>query len=588
MASLHRKTTTRPLPEGAELFAKGGEQFARWKLKGGKLRTARVVTTKTGELRIRTEAATWTACYRDGNGIRREVSTGCRDKTAALSVLKELLARAERVRGNLVSAADDAVIDYQDTPLADVLADYLAHLRGKGCAATYATDTERAAKRAFAECKFRTLRDFDGERLERWLAKLVDGGLSPRSRNAYLQAVRSFCRWCVQSGRLTTDPTRRIGKLNEAVDTRKTRRALTPAELTKLLYAAEWRPLAEFGRETVSGENRKGRGGWTYAALTFDTIPTAVERAKAKLSPDRIAELHQLGRQRALAYKTLVLTGLRRGELASLTVASLNLNCDSPYLVLAAGAAKNRTQAEIPLRGDLASDLASWVAELRQAFLAGSGAVISFDAAKRDSLPSNTPLFPNVHREFVHTFDRDLKAAGIEKSDDRGRTVDVHALRHTYGSLLSAGGVSPRTAQAAMRHSSVDLTMNVYTDPRVLDVAGALDALPSLPLGAEPVERQRNVATGTDNAAPMGDSPQNLVATTVATDSDKRSKLLATGDNWARDADCTKERSDAAKQAVSGELESAPCWNRTNNLLIKSQFLERLHYWSMASIKDYS
>lgn len=30
-----------------------------------------------------------------------------------------------------------------------------------------------------------------------------------------------------------------------------------------------------------------------------------------------------------------------------------------------------------------------------------------------------------------------------------------------------------------MRHSSLDLTMNVYTDPSLLDVAGALDVLPS-------------------------------------------------------------------------------------------------------------
>ena len=42
--------------------------------------------------------------------------------------------------------------------------------------------------------------------------------------------------------------------------------------------------------------------------------------------------------------------------------------------------------------------------------------------------------------------------------------------------------IGTRTAQAAMRHSSIDLAMNVYTDPQLLDVAGALDALPELPL----------------------------------------------------------------------------------------------------------
>jgi hypothetical protein len=32
---------------------------------------------------------------------------------------------------------------------------------------------------------------------------------------------------------------------------------------------------------------------------------------------------------------------------------------------------------------------------------------------------------------------------------------------------------------AAMRHSSLELTMNVYTDPALLDVAGAVQALPA-------------------------------------------------------------------------------------------------------------
>jgi hypothetical protein len=109
-------------------------------------------------------------------------------------------------------------------------------------------------------------------------------------------------------------------------------------------------------------------------------------------------------------------------------------------------------------------------------------------------LPADAPLF-TVPAGLVRILDRDLVAAGIarrvevrpgewkiDKRDDRGRTVDIHALRHTFGTLLSKAGVSPRTAQAAMRHSTVDLTMNVYTDPRLLDVAGAVESLPRLTL----------------------------------------------------------------------------------------------------------
>ena len=80
----------------------------------------------------------------------------------------------------------------------------------------------------------------------------------------------------------------------------------------------------------------------------------------------------------------------------------------------------------------------------------------------------------------------------------RGSTLKPTALRNRRPSrsLLSRGGVAPRTAQAAMRHSKLDLTMNVYTDPRLLDVAGAMDVLPSLPI--DDPGRERAKATGTD------------------------------------------------------------------------------------------
>lgn len=96
---------------------------------------------------------------------------------------------------------------------------------------------------------------------------------------------------------------------------------------------------------------------------------------------------------------------------------------------------------------------------------------------------------------------RDLRLAGIPKCDERGRTLDVHALRTTFGTLLSKGGVAPRTAQAAMRHSDIRLTMQVYTDSKLLDVRGALDAPPALPLD-QGDRRERLQATGTDAAAP--------------------------------------------------------------------------------------
>ncbi len=73
---------------------------------------------------------------------------------------------------------------------------------------------------------------------------------------------------------------------------------------------------------------------------------------------------------------------------------------------------------------------------------------------------------------------RDLKAAGIPKKDADGCVVHVHALRHSFGTHLSLAGVSPRVAQAAMRHSNISLTMGTYTDARLLDTSEAIETLP--------------------------------------------------------------------------------------------------------------
>ncbi|MGB0598249.1 MAG: tyrosine-type recombinase/integrase [Rubripirellula sp.] len=51
-------------------------------------------------------------------------------------------------------------------------------------------------------------------------------------------------------------------------------------------------------------------------------------------------------------------------------------------------------------------------------------------------------------------------------------------MRHSFGTHLSRAGVAPRVAQAAMRHSDIDLTMNTYTDASLLDTNEAIESLP--------------------------------------------------------------------------------------------------------------
>ena len=543
MGSVYKETFTKPLPAGAKIIIRKGQRLAEWIDAKGKRRTAQL--TAAGD-RITIEAGTYTAKFRDGSGIVRKVSTGCRDESAARSILGKLERRAELVKGEVLSAVEDAVIDHQSTPLANHIAAFIDHQKAKGVSRRL-NDTRSQLQRVAADCGFRRLADLDATALERWLLEQTAKGMSAGTRNQYRGAWVGFCNWCMKTRppRLLANPFSKVPKADEKADPRRTRRALTEAELTRLLDVARRRPLLD--RMTV---HRGTRQGEVYG----------------RLRPEVQRRLERLGQERALIYKTLVLTGLRKGELASITVGQVVLDADTPHLVLNAADEKNREGSTIPLRADLADDLRRWLADRAMALQEAARATpaVRFDSKhqkrqKRNqsdstrreghfcqalttlpTLPTDTPLF-TVPAGLVRILDRDLVAAGIarrvkgadgkvriNKRDERGRTVDVHALRHTFGTLLSKGGVSPRTAQAAMRHSSIDLTMNVYTDPKLLDVAGAMEALPALPLvdekagtlaaGYSLTADNILAATGTDDVGRRaGARPLPLVPTLVPT-----------------------------------------------------------------------
>ena len=319
------------------------------------------------------------------------------------------------------------------------------------------------------------------------------------TRNEYRAACVGFGNWCVATNRLVSNPFDGAPKADARADCRRKRRALTEAELRRLLEAARKRPL--LNAMTVRRGPNKGK-------------------LVAKVDDCQRRKLDTLGLERALIYKAYLLTGLRKSELASLEVGQLELDGPLPVVYLDVGDEKNREGNAIALRSDLVVDLRRWLAAKLKATQA--------KARRRGEpvparLPADTPVF-YVPTGLLRILNRDLELAGIPKRDERGRTVDLHALRHTFGTHLSKGGVAPRTAQAAMRHSSIDLTMNVYTDPKLLDVHCALDALPQMPLDGTCNERAS--ATGTAGASVR-------FAPEFAPNSDKVRQPGATGDKRA-------------------------------------------------------
>ena len=90
---------------------------------------------------------------------------------------------------------------------------------------------------------------------------------------------------------------------------------------------------------------------------------------------------------------------------------------------------------------------------------------------------------------------KDLRPAGIKYEDDAGRFADFHALRHTFITNLTKGGVSPRVAQSLARHSTITLTMDRYSHVVQSSERAALEVLPDIVNATEIVQ----IKSGTDN-----------------------------------------------------------------------------------------
>jgi integrase len=394
-----------------------------------------------GARKVKKRATKWYGQYLDADGNRRRVPLSS-DKVAALQLLAERQRDAERRKAGLV----DRFVEHRKAPIASHLEDYKTHLRNKGVSEKHLSETFRRLEAVLDDGAVRGLGDLRPEAVEHFLNRLAEGGASARTRNTYLSSAKAFSRWCLRSRRTGEDA---LACLQAASgDPIRRRRSLTEEELARLLQATRERPLAE--------------------VMTLRTGKRRGQRV-AKVRPEVKAKFERLGWERSLIYKTAILTGLRRGELATLEVRQLTLIGARPCVILERADTKNLEAADLPLRGDLAEDLKQWI--------------------EATGKKGGDKLF-RVPVELVKILKRDLKAAKIPYTDQHGRTFDVHALRHTTSTYMGRGKVTPRVAQEFMRHSDIKLTMQTYTDANLLDEAEALASLPLLPLAGGPSSGQ--------------------------------------------------------------------------------------------------
>ena len=89
--------------------------------------------------------------------------------------------------------------------------------------------------------------------------------------------------------------------------------------------------------------------------------------------------------------------------------------------------------------------------------------------------PDGSPLSPNA---FSQAFDRPGEGGGVPK-------IRLHDLRHTHATLALEAGIHPKVISERLGHSTVSITLDIYSHaiPALQETAAELVA--ALVLGAE-------------------------------------------------------------------------------------------------------
>jgi integrase len=382
-------------------------------------------------------------------------------------MLADLMKKVE----NEKAGVRDEYADHRKRPLADLLAEYERHVIDKGATQKEARQAARRYEIIFAGCGFLLLSDLDTTPAESWLADhrrlpKKDGGFGPATSNHYRKSLVAFGNWLVKARRAPENRFRHIPKVNAEVDVRHQRRPLSADEFARLIDAAR---LGEM----------------------FRSLP----------GPDRAA-----------LYVVAGMTGLRAGELASLTPESFALDADPPVVVVEAAYSKHRRRDEVPLHPDLIAELRPWLAAKQpgEPLWPGKWAkhTAAVDLIKRDLGTARAAWVGEVRtpEERKEREDADF----LLYRDRDGRVADFHSLRHRFVTELVRAGVAPKDAKELARHSTITLTMDRYSHVTVRDTAAAVARLP-MPAPRPDTEPTVLKATGTDGGC-TADAPPDVPA----------------------------------------------------------------------------
>lgn len=375
-----------------------------------------------GAVKKKIESKKWYVCFRVKGKIKQVPAF--RDRQSSEAKKRKIELNLERGEAGLT----DPFEEHLDRAVFEHLEEYLPVLRKRNSNQKYCSETERILRNMLTACKVITLRDLNGDAVEKYLTEMEG---APNTRKKHHSAMSGFVKWLFKRKRIERNFLLTVDVPTGGV--RTPIRSLDADELQRILNTTRERPLRD--ALMIRRGERKGQ-------------------LLARVRPEKRAAFERQGRERGLLYKTSILTGLRKEELEKLQVWFINFDHKPyPILDLPARATKNKQEARLLLLPELAEELRQWV---------------------HDTGKGEKDLLFNVPDKLNLIFQRDREAAGVSYQDGKGAVAKFRSLRKSGNVLLSRAKVPLKIRQLFMRHEDIRLTAHTYDDLTLEEMASEI------------------------------------------------------------------------------------------------------------------
>ncbi len=467
----------------------------------------------TGERR---RYAKWYAKLRGADGVVRKVPLST-NKTAAGQMLAALVRKVENEKAGIADPFDA----HRRTPLSSHLDDWAAGLTAGGATPKHVAQTVQAARRVIDGCGFVFHADVSASPVQRYLAALRRPGpaLTPdRDKASYTKAELAALLGIKACGIPSLVKRHKLGAAGNGRARRyprETAEALAGLRgagmsvksanmhLAAVKQFAGWlvrdRRAADNPLAHLAGGNPESDRRREFPTLTADELRRLIAAARGNLATYR----GLTGPDRAVVYTLAVYTALRPGELASLTPADFVLDAAVPFVRLDGGRTKNGRAAEQAIPAAAAAELRAYLPTRPAAgpVWPGTWHEKAADMIRVDLPAAGIP-------------------ASKPGPDGRPLTVGFYSLRHSAGPLAEAGGATLREVMTLMRHSDPKLTLKTYGRLRLEDRGVTVAKMPGLsaPTGTDsnpdmPPVMDRCMAQHGPNCGPVADHGRGRLRT---------------------------------------------------------------------------